>query len=149
MTSAWGPSQAASALQRLGQDVPVCGMGIQTPHSVKADPSPCGSSAEHWGWSLEIWGYSWHFPAVLQGLSASSVHILPFPFSFPFIFMQQYWPPIFQSTTNGVDADPLQIQPFIYKAFSLPRLNFPQIKANLNWLFVYRGKMNQKKAQEV
>lgn len=31
LTSAWGPSQAVPVLGRLGQGVPVCGMGIQTP----------------------------------------------------------------------------------------------------------------------
>lgn len=99
MTSAWGPSQAVPVLRRLGQGVPVCGMGIQTPHGVKADPSPRGSSAGHWDWSLKF-GCSWHFPVVLQELSAPPSHIL----LFPLIFMQHSWPPIFQSPPNGVGA---------------------------------------------
>lgn len=87
--SAWGPSRAVPVLGGLGQGVPVAGMGIQSLHDVRADPSPR---------SPEIWGCWWHLPAVLGVLLLKS-----FPFSFPLISM----PPIFQSPPNGRCPDPL------------------------------------------
>lgn len=105
-----GPSPAVPVLGRLGQGFLMCGMGMQTLHSVKAEPSPRGSSAEHWEGSPEIWGCSWHFPAALL-TSFSSLS--------PLIFMQHYWPPIFQSHIpeptpwRGRCPDPLQNRPFL------------------------------------
>lgn len=118
------------------------GWGSRAHMVSRADPSPCGNSAEHW----EIWGCSWHFPAVLQRLCALSFPILPFLFP-PSFHAAVLTTCVLRAHRVGVDA----MLTLCKSNHLFPKPFFAQIESSIGqqrcfvWVFVYKGKMHTRK----